>query len=88
MLMTDKERLKQIGEANSNYFRKNVLEDLTNAIDPSTENLRGELYIPEKERDIDFLKGILKALGYLARFEEDSYNPYWECTCYKIYLCR
>ena len=85
--MTDIERIKKIGENNTNYFQNNVLEYLEWEC-KATGNLPGKLYIPEKDRDIDFLKNVLKALGYLARFEEDPYNPYWESACYHIYLCR
>jgi len=91
-MKNDREKLKkmlaELPKENS-YFRRNVLNNLFNAINEETGNLDLSLYIPMKEIDDFFLRDILEIeLGYKAEYDDSDYNPYHECFCYKIKLSR
>ena len=88
-MITDKQKLEKIQKelAESEYFQHNVLKDLLNAIDKTTEKLNKELNIPQFERDDQYLFSVLeKDLGYNVQISEE-YNGYFQCFCYKIKLC-
>lgn len=84
--MNDKIKLEKMREElkEKNFLKENVLSELLGWIDEVTDNLHKEVYIPQKERDCEFLKVALIELGYTEALYEEEYNPYHECYCYKI----
>ena len=85
-MMNDKKKIEKMQEElkENVFFRNNVLSDLLGWIDESTGNFLNEVYVPQKERDCDFLKAVIIELGYYEANYDEEYNPYHECYCYKI----
>jgi len=93
-MLTDRKRLekirKELLESEENSYARmtkdNVLYDLIASTEKETEELSSFIIIPIYEHDIEFLKEILKELGYYNPTYEKEYNYFFSTTCYNVRL--